>query len=223
MERFNIAVEIIEKAGKYLKDEINKCLKLKEMRYDVKLLQDKESEKIIVGGIKKYFPYDSFLCEEEGLDIRNKDNLWIIDPLDGSLNFSRGIPHFSISIGFNSKTEKFGIVYDFLKNEKFIGIEGKGAFLNGKKIKVSKTEKIEDAICAIGFIRGEKEIKIGLEILNDLVQKVKRIRMMGSACLDLCYLACGRIDFTIHLSLNEWDYYAGEIILKEAGGSFEQI
>lgn len=223
MERFNLAIEVIKKAGKYLKENIDKSFRLEEMRYDVKLLQDKESEKIIVEGIKKFFPEDSLLCEETGENIRDKNNLWIIDPLDGSLNFSRGIPHFCISIGFKGEKETFGIVYDFLKEEMFTGIKGKGAFLNKEKIKVSKIKKIEDAICSLGFMRGEKEIKVGLEILNFLVQKVKRIRIMGSACLDICYVACGRMDFTLHLNLNKWDYYASEIILKEAGGDFGEI
>ncbi|MFN4227430.1 MAG: inositol monophosphatase family protein [Candidatus Ratteibacteria bacterium] len=221
MKRFDLGVKVIKLAGKYLKENYNKVSKLNESRYDIKLLQDIESEKILLGNIKKFFPEDNFLSEESKIPKKNKKNLWIIDPLDGSLNFSKGIPHFCISIAFVGENEKFGIVYDFLKEELFTGIEGEGAYLNGKKIEVSKIDKIEESILSIGFMRGEKEILYGLKILEKMIKKVKRIRMMGSASLDLCYLASGRIDLSIHLNLNRWDYEAGSIILKESGGKLE--
>ncbi len=223
MERFNKCIEVVREAGKYLKGQIDKIVKLKELRYDIKLLQDMESEKIIVGNIKKFFPEDSFLCEESNFEKKNEKNLWIIDPLDGSLNFSRGIPHFCISVAFNGKKEKFGIVYDFSRDEMFTGIEGKGAFLNNKKIEVSKTDRIENAILGIGFMRNEKDIEYGIYFLGKILKKIKRIRMMGSASLDICYVASGRIDLTFHLNLNRWDYEGSKIILKEAGGEFEEI
>lgn len=219
MERFEIACEIIKKAGKYLRENLPS--KLKEFRYDIKLNQDIESERMIVEGIKNFFPDDSFLCEETGISANNKNNLWIIDPLDGSLNFSRNIPHCCISITFLGENENFGIIYDFFRNEIFKGIKGKGAYLNDKKIKVSDTEKIEDAIVGIGFMVGEREIDYGFEILKKIIRKVKRVRMMGSAGLDFSYLASGRIDFLIHINLKRWDYEAGKIILEEAGGHFE--
>ncbi|MGB9677850.1 MAG: inositol monophosphatase family protein [Candidatus Ratteibacteria bacterium] len=222
MDRFNLGLQVIKIAGEHLKGKIDKCSKLKENRYDIKLLQDIETEKIIIENIKKIFPDDSFLCEESGIDKRNKENLWIIDPLDGSLNFSRGIPHFCISIAFTGKEEKFGIVYDFIREEIFTGIEGKGAYLNGKRIKVSKTDKIEESVLSIGFMTGKEEIMYGIKILKEFGIKVKKIRMMGSASLDLCYLASGRIDLLIHLNLKRWDYEGGRIILKEAGGRFRR-
>lgn len=222
MDRFNLGLDIIKKAGKHLREKINENFILKETRYDIKLLQDIETENIIIGNIKKFFPEDSFLSEERGKEIKNKDNLWIIDPLDGSLNFSRNIPHFCISIAFKGQNEKFGIVYDFLREEIFTGIKKEGAYLNGKKIEVSKIDKIEESVLGIGFMTGKEEIKFGLKILKDIGKKVKKIRIMGSASLDLCYLAMGRIDILIHLNLKRWDYEAGKIILKEAGGKFKK-
>jgi myo-inositol-1(or 4)-monophosphatase len=220
MRRFDLGIEVIKKAGKYLKERIDYTCKLKEFRYDIKLRQDIESEKIITENIKRFFPYDSFLCEESGLEGNKNDNLWIIDPLDGTLNFSRGIPHCCISIAFLGKDEKFGIIYDFFREEIFTGIEGQGAYLNGKKIEVSDIDKIENAILSIGFMVGEKEVNYGMDILEGIIKKVKRIRMMGSASLDFAYLSCGRIDFLIHLNLKRWDYEAGKIILQQAGGKF---
>ena len=220
MERFNLAVETIKKAGNYLKEKFNNSFKLKEFRYDIKLKQDIESEKIITDNIKKFFPEDSFLCEETGFVENKNKNLWIIDPLDGTLNFSRKIHHCCISIAFLGEEEKFGIIYDFFREEIFTGIKGIGAYLNDKKIKVSNVNKIEDAILGIGFMIGEKEVNYGIDILNKIIKKVKRIRIMGSAAIDFAYLSSGRIDFLIHLNLKRWDYEAGKILLEEAGGNF---
>jgi len=222
MDRFNLGIAVIKKAGKYLKVKIEECVRLKEDRYDIKIREDIESEKIIIENLKKIYPEDSFLSEERGIDGKNKNNLWIIDPLDGSLNFSRGIPHFCISIAYRGEEGKFGIVYDFLREEIFTGIERKGAYLNQKRINVSKINKIEESILSIGFMSGEDEIKYGLKILEEVTRKVKKIRIFGSASLDLCYLASGRIDLLIHLNLKKWDYEAGRIILKEAGGKFKK-
>ena len=220
MERFNLALEAVKKAGNYLKEKFNVSFKLKEFRYDIKLKQDIESEKIIIEEIKKFFPDDSFLSEETGFLENKKDNLWVIDPLDGTLNFSREIPHCCVSIAFLGEKEKFGIIYDFFRDEIFVGKKGVGAYLNDKKIQVSNVSKIEDSILGIGFMIGEKEINYGVDILNKIIKKVKRIRMMGSAGLDFAYLSSGRIDFLIHLNLKRWDYEAGRIILEQAGGNF---
>ncbi len=220
MERFNLAIETVKKASKYLREKFMDSLKLKEFRYDIKLKQDFESEKIITESIKKFFPEDGFLCEETGFTENKKNNLWVIDPLDGTLNFSRKIPHCCISIAFLGEKEKFGIIYDFFREEIFTGIKGTGAYLNDKKIQVSNVNRIEDAILGIGFMIGEKEINYGMDILSKVIKKVKRIRMMGSAALDFAYLSSGRIDFLIHLNLKRWDYEAGKIILEEAGGNF---
>jgi len=220
MERFNLALETIKKAGNYLREKFSSSFKLKEFRYDIKLKQDIESEKIIIEEIKKFFPDDSFLSEETGFLENKKDNLWVIDPLDGTLNFSREIPHCCVSIAFLGEKEKFGIIYDFFRDEIFVGKNGVGAYLNDKKIQVSNVSKIEDSILGIGFMIGEKEINYGVDILNKIIKKVKRIRMMGSAGLDFAYLSSGRIDFLIHLNLKRWDYEAGRIILEQAGGNF---
>lgn len=218
MERFDVGIDVIKKAGRYLREDFSNSSKLKESTYDVKLKQDIESEKIIIENIKEKFPEDTFLCEETGITGKNQNNLWIIDPLDGTLNFSRNIPHSCVSIAFIGKDEKFGIIYDFFREEIFTGIEGKGAYLNGKKIRVSKIDKIENAIIGIGFMVGKREIEYGLEILQKIIKKAKRVRMMGSAGLDFAYLSSGRIDLLIHLNLKRWDYEAGKIILNEAGG-----
>ncbi|MCM8804631.1 MAG: inositol monophosphatase [Candidatus Omnitrophica bacterium] len=222
MERFDIGIDVIKKAGKYLREKFSNSSKLMEIRYDIKLKQDIESEKIIIENIKEKFPDDTFFCEETGITGKQHNNLWIIDPLDGTLNFSRGLPHCCISIAFIGENEKFGIIYDFFREEIFTGIEGEGAYLNGKKIVVSKIDKIEDATVGIGFMVGEKEIEYGLKILQKIIKRVKRVRMMGSAGLDFSYLSSGRIDLLIHLNLKRWDYEAGKIILNEANGELTE-
>ncbi len=223
MERIDLGIEVVKKTGKYLKEKFEGVLKLKETKYDIKLLQDIESEKIIIEEIQKNFPEDSLLSEEVGLIEKNSNNIWIIDPIDGTLNFYKGIPHACIAIAFTGENEKFGIVYDFFKEEIFTGIKGKGAFLNDKKIKVSKTDKFEDAILGIGFMRSKKEIDYALNFLKKIIRKVKKIRIMGSASLDICYVASGRIDLAIHLGLERWDYEGAKVILEEAGGRLKEV
>jgi len=221
-ERFLIAKKIIKEVGEFLKSERKGENVLKNLRFDIKIKQDIESENLILKRIEERFPYDGWVSEEKGKKESSSGFLWIIDPLDGTVNYSKGIPHCSISIGCRYKGEKaFGFVYDFLKEELFWAKRGKGAFLNGKRIKVSRVRNLEDAIIGFGLMKGKEEIKKGMEILSLLTEKVKKIRMMGSASLDLCYVGCGRIDGFVELGLNEWDVEAGSLIVEEAGGRFK--
>jgi len=193
------------------------------LRFDVKILQDVESERIILKRIEENFPYDGWISEEKGRKESTSGYVWIIDPLDGTVNYSRGIPHFSISIGCRYKGEKiFGLVYDFIKGELFWAKRGEGAFLNGERIKVSAVKNLEEAIIGFGLMKGKEEIKTGMKIFSSLAEKVKKIRMMGSASIDLCYVGCGRIDGFVELGLNEWDIEAGSLIVEEAGGNFKK-
>lgn len=220
MKRFDLAIKIIKETGRYLREKAKEVQKLQEGEYDIKLLQDIESEKKIIEEIKKFYQEDSFLCEETGFGGIKTENLWVIDPLDGSMNFSRGIPHCCISIAFKGKKEKFGIVYDFFRDELFWAINNLGAYLNGEKITVSKRKQVKESILSLGFMIGKREIEYGFEIIKNLIGKVKRIRMMGSASLDFCYLACSRVDLVIHINLKRWDYESGKIIVEESGGKF---
>jgi myo-inositol-1(or 4)-monophosphatase len=172
---------------------------------------DLKAEKIIIEELKKARPYYSIISEEDGSE-KNKDknNTWIIDPIDGTTNFLHGIPHFAISIALKSNDEIVsGLIYDPIKDEMFYAEKDNGAFFNNQRIRVSKKKEINSCLFATG---GHSKVEIDLPI-----------RRSGSAALDIAYVASGRYDGYFQNDLNLWDIAAGIIILKEAGGMINEI
>ena len=188
---------------------------------------DKRSEKIIIDELLKVNPNYGILSEETGvINKDNKDNRWIIDPIDGTLNFLNGIPQFSISIGYEEKGEiKCGIIFDPIKDEMFFAEKGAGAFLNNTRIRVSNKKKLEDSLLVTGGPKFNSNIKEGIfeEYIKISNCVNAPIRKFGSAALDLANVACGRFDGFWHWELKYWDVAAGLVILKEAGGYIEFI
>lgn len=181
---------------------------------------DKESEALIINLIKKDFP-DHHICAEESVkDEDTKDYRWIIDPLDGTTNFIHGYPAFAVSIALEFKGEVIlGVVFDPLRNELFTAEKGRGAFLNGREIKVSTNSDLRNCLIATGFPFRKKEyIDRYLNLFKNIFNKVSDIRRAGSAALDLVHLACGRCDGFFEIGLSPWDVAAGSIIIDEAGG-----
>ena len=182
---------------------------------------DKRTERILVDELQKAHPEYGIVTEETG--IINKSNIknrWIIDPIDGTMNFLNGIPQFAISIGYEEDNEiKCGVIFNPIMNELFCAEKGNGAYLNNSRIRVSKKKKIKDALLVTGGPKGTSKIKekIFSEYIS-ISNKVSNIRKFGSAALDIAYVACGRFDGYWQRELNYWDVAAGIIILKEAGG-----
>lgn len=215
---------LARKAGSFLKDSRNNPCVSQNFDYDIKLKQDRESEEIIISGIEKKFPDDGFISEERGEKKGLSGNIWIIDPLDGTVNYARGIPQCCISIACKKKDgDSFGIVYDFFREEIFRAVKGEGAFLNEKRIKTSDTQNFKDAIICFGLMKSREDISSGLNVFSRLALEVKKVRMMGAAALDLCYVASGRTDFFLEIGLNVWDIAAGSIIVEEAGGEYREF
>ena len=183
---------------------------------------DKRTEKIIIEELQKAHPDYGIITEETGIiNKTNKDNRWIIDPIDGTMNFLNGIPQFAISIGYEEKNEiKCGVIFDPIKNEMFYAEKGNGAFLNNSRIRVSKKKKIKDALLVTGGPKHSSKIKekIFTEFIEVSKNVLSPIRKFGSAALDISYVACGRFDGYWQRELNYWDIAAGIIIVKEAGG-----
>ena len=182
---------------------------------------DKRTEKIIIEELQKAHPDYGIITEESGIiNKENTKNRWVIDPIDGTMNFLNGIPHFAISIGYEEENEvKCGIIFDPIKNEMFLAEKGNGAYLNNSRIRVSNKKKIKDALLVTGGPKSSSKIKD--KIFSEYVKvsnKVPHIRKFGSAALDISYVACGRFDGYWQRELNYWDLAAGLIILKEAGG-----
>jgi len=183
---------------------------------------DKRTEKIIIEELQKAHPDYGFVTEESGIiNKENKSNRWIIDPIDGTMNFLNGIPHFAISIGYEENNEiKCGVIFDPIKNETFCAEKGNGAYLNNTRIRVSKKKKLQDALLVTGGPKNTSKLKdkIFSEFINISKTVFSPIRKFGSASLDMAYIACGRFDGYWQRELNYWDIAAGVIIVKEAGG-----
>ena len=182
---------------------------------------DKKVEEIIINELLKAHPDFGILSEEIGvINKDNKENRWIIDPIDGTMNFLNGVPQFAISIGYEEKKEIIcGIIFDPIKNEMFVAEKGQGAFLNNSRIRVSK-KKILKILCLLRV--DQKIVCKGTIFFKEFIEMSNivdaPIRKFGSASLDMANVACGRFDGFWQWDLNYWDIAAGKIIVKEAGG-----
>ncbi len=181
---------------------------------------DHLSEKSILSFLKMHCPDAEFLAEESGSTGSNADLVWIIDPLDGTVNFAHHIPNFSVSIALEKKGKLFcGIVYQPITHELFVAETGKGAFLNGKQIQVSKVETFADSILCTGFPYNLHENPFHcIDHFVDILHLGIPIRRMGSAAIDLAYTAAGRFEGFFEVGLSPWDCAAGFLLLEEAGG-----
>ena len=182
---------------------------------------DKKVEKILINELQKARPSYSILSEEIGQINNDKSFKWIIDPIDGTANFLHGIPHFAISIGLAHDDEIIcGIVYDPIKDEMFVAEKGNGSYLNNQRMRVSSRSKLKDCIVFTGGPKLESKNKeLALEEYKKFSSKIHiPIRKLGSASLDMAYVAAGRCDGFWQRNLNYWDIAAGIILVKEAGG-----
>ena len=210
----NIMIKASEKASKILiRDfgEIEKLQVSKKGPLDFVTNSDLKAEKIIIDELKKARPNYSIISEEHGIETnKDKNNTWIIDPIDGTINFLHGIPHFAISIALKSDNEIIsGLVFDPIKNEMFFAEKNNGAYFNNHRVRVSKKNQINDCL----FVTGGK-IKAEFDLLY---------RNSGCAALDLAYVAAGRYDGYFQNDLNLWDIAGGIILVKEAGGIINEI
>ena len=210
----NIMIKASEKASKILiRDfgEIEKLQVSKKGPADFVTNADLKTEKIIVEELKKAKPNYSIICEESGIENnKDKDNTWIIDPIDGTVNFLHGVPHFAISIALKSKDEIVsGLIFDPIKNEMFYAEKNSGAFFNNQRIRVSKKNQIDDCLFVTG---GKMKEEPNLPY-----------RKSGCAALDMAYVASGRYDGYFQHNLNLWDIAAGIVLVKEAGGIVNKL
>ena len=209
-----IMIKAAEKASKILIRDFGEIEKLQvsiKGPADFVSSSDKKSEKTIIQELLKSKKKYSFLTEESGkITSSDTNNIWIIDPIDGTTNYLHGIPHFAISIALKSSNEIIaGVVFDPIKNEIFYAEKNNGAYFNNQRIRVSKKKKVEHCLFATG---GRKEVKNSLNV-----------RKSGSAALDMCYVAAGRYDGYFQNNLHLWDIAAGIILIKEAGGKINKI
>jgi myo-inositol-1(or 4)-monophosphatase len=220
----NVMVKACRKASKTIIRDFGEIEKLQVSLKgpgDYVTASDKKVEKILIDELQIARPDYSILSEEIGLIKKKKEFKWIIDPIDGTANFLHGVPHFAISIGLEHNNEIIcGIIYDPIKDEMFFAEKGNGAFLNNQRLRVSARSKLKECIIFTGGPKQEaQDRELSLAEYKKFSSVVATpIRKMGSAALDMAYVAAGRCDGFWHRQLNYWDVAAGIIIVKEAGG-----
>jgi myo-inositol-1(or 4)-monophosphatase len=223
-EIFKETEKLVERSADFIQNQLgnveNQQIETKALNSLVSYV-DKKAEEILVEGCMKIMPEAGFITEEETIEkSADKEWLWIIDPLDGTTNFLHSLPFFSISVALQHRGKTvMGLVCEVNRRELFYAIKNEGAFLNGKKISCSQTEKLADSLLATGFPYydfGRRNAY--MKLLGELMPKCRGIRRLGSAALDLAYTACGRFDAFFEYSLAPWDVAAGAFIVEEAGG-----
>ena len=219
----NIAIRAARKAGNHIAkslENVDKIESIQKGTNDFVTNIDKEAESIVIDTIRASYPDHTIISEEAGLLTGRDDEVqWIIDPLDGTTNFIKGFPHFSVSIAvrLKGKTE-VACVYDPMLNELFTAQRGSGAQLNSARIRVKQIKDMQGAVLATGFpFKQKQHSESYFKIMSALFVDCSDFRRTGSAALDLCYLAAGRVDGFFELGLKPWDIAAGELIAREAG------
>lgn len=220
----NIAIRAARKAGNIIaknyerRDDIETMLKSAN---DYVTNVDKTAEGAIIEVIRKSYPEHTIITEESGaLEGKDGDVQWVIDPLDGTTNFVKAFPHFSVSIAIRVKGRtEVGVVYDPIRNELFTAVRGEGAKLNDIRLRVNNKQELRGSVLATGFpFKQTKYMPMQFAMMNNLIADCADFRRTGSAALDLCYVAAGRVDGYFELNVKPWDCAAGDLIVREAGG-----
>ena len=218
----NIAVKAARRAGSIItraSEDIG-SLTINDKSYNDFVTEvDLASEKEIIRVLKASYPEHAFLGEETGLS-HQADNIWIIDPLDGTTNFLHGFPQYCISIALEEKGEiTQAVIYDPNRNDLFTATKGQGAYLNQRRMRVSNKSKLKESILGTGFpFRDFQHLPVYLKIFEEVVRGTSGVRRPGSAALDLAYVAAGWFDGFFEINLSKWDIAAGGLLVTEAGG-----
>jgi myo-inositol-1(or 4)-monophosphatase len=221
-KEFELSKNIAKEVGAFLNLQTEKNIE-SEIGKDIKLELDRKSEEIIINALTREFDY-SILSEEIGLtkELIEDEPYWIIDPIDGTLNFSRDNPTCCISIAFwKNKEPIFGVIYDFNRDELFSGYVGVGAWLNDEELKAQNKKEISQSLLATGFPTYMNDDDDTIKQFMSQVQEYKKIRMIGSAALSIAYVACGRFDAYMEDNIKLWDIAAGVAINKALGNKYQ--
>lgn len=221
----NVAIKAVRKASTVILKPLSQLTDIEvseKGHQDFVTEVDRLAEEEIIAILKESYPDHNILAEESGAlgPIKEDEYTWIIDPLDGTTNFIHGVPHFAISVAVMHKNKlEHGVVYDPIMQEWFSASRGAGAQLNGKRLRVSPTKRLEQSLIGTGFpFREPKHFKFYLNTFETIFPQTSGIRRAGSAALDLAYVAAGRFDGFWEISLNPWDMAAGVLLIKESGG-----
>jgi len=214
------AVEIAREAGalgaNYFERRVGFELK---GDFDLVTEADRASEKLVVERLRTHFPSHGIVAEEGGGHSSTSDFRWYVDPLDGTTNFAHSFPIFNVTLGLEQAGEMIaGVIYDPIRQEMFAAERGAGAYLNHRRIHVSKIRRLEDSLLCTGFPSRKRHLNINIHFYHQMAMATHGVRRTGSAAIDLAYVACGRLDGFWEFGLNPWDMAAGTLIVVEAGG-----
>ncbi|MEM7599993.1 MAG: inositol monophosphatase family protein [Verrucomicrobiota bacterium] len=220
-----LATAAAREAGQLLRENFESDLDVDEMlSHDIKLALDVKSQELIENRILETFPHHAIYGEEGIAGDLDSDTQWIVDPIDGTVNYFFGIPHFCVSIAMRQAGDlKVGAIYDPMMDEMFaVDFEGP-ATKNGEPIKPSERSELSESIVTIGFSKSSESIDAGMDRYKNFAHRVRKTRMMGSAALALAYISCGRLDAYIEEMISIWDIAAGQLMLERGGGKVELI
>jgi myo-inositol-1(or 4)-monophosphatase len=214
------AIEIAHQAGSLLRYYFERHVRF-ELKGDFDLVTeaDRASEKLIVERLKSLFPDHGILAEEGSGHESPSEYRWYVDPLDGTTNFAHGYPVYNVTLGLEKAGELIaGVIFDPNRDELFSCEKGGGAFLNGARIHVSRTAKLDEALFSTGFPSRRRHLNVNIHFYHQLAMASHGVRRGGAAAIDLAYVACGRLDGSWEFGLSPWDMAAGRLLVDEAGG-----
>ena len=228
------AVRAARAVGALMRRELHASKRAQSVtQHDIKLELDVRCQGLIEKALRRSFPEVALLGEEGVAGGADAEYRWVVDPIDGTVNFAYGIPHACVSIALQGQAHGsrpadyedgyntlVGVVYDPFCRELWTAVRGQPARLNGKSIRVSHRRKLREAVVSIGFTKSRESLDATLPYFNGLVHRVRKIRMMGAAALGLTYVACGRFDAYIECEIRLWDIAAGGLIIESAGGEY---
>jgi myo-inositol-1(or 4)-monophosphatase len=223
MTDLELATHAALEAGKLLRQHFGSDTVVDEAsHHDIKLALDKESQDLITGILLGARPGDALYGEEGIAGNQDSNRQWIVDPIDGTVNYFYGIPHFCVSIALRVDGEiTVGVIHDPMVGETWTVEKGGPAMLNGRPVQASKRDTLEQSILFVGCGKDEEALRTGIERFHRASLKARKMRMMGSAALGMAYIACGRLDAYIESRISLWDIAAGQLLLEAAGGKTE--
>jgi myo-inositol-1(or 4)-monophosphatase len=224
-EFLDVAIEAARAAGHLLRENFGQPLVVNSAeKHDIKLEIDVRTQDLITNLLLVRFPQHALYGEEGIVGDQTAEYQWVVDPLDGTVNFFYGIPHFCTSIALRQREEIIvGVIYDPIRDEIWSVTKDAKPTLNGREFRVSQRTQLSDAILSVGLSKTGTTIEAGLPLLQDMVHRARKCRLMGSAALDMAYVACGRFDAYIEQGVSLWDIAAGSLLIANAGGRVEMM
>jgi len=210
-------------AGQLLREDFQRPRRVKALApHDIKLEIDVQAQELIGKLLLDQFPAHALYGEEGIAGDQSSDHQWIVDPLDGTVNYFYGIPHFCVSIALRLQREMVvGVIFDPIRNEMWTGQRGDVSKLNGAPIHVSDRAELAEAVISIGLAKTGETINTNFPLLQQMIHRVRKCRVLGSAALDMAYVACGRFDAYIETGISLWDIAAGSLLVENAGGTVD--